>query len=311
MTEQSENKLKITLEGFIDIYKSENKNLIIFGASKMGSNTIKILKNKNIKVDLICDNDINKQGKFIEGIKICSIKNLKIVKSEIIILITSMYYRAINAQLKNLGYENVYYIPDIFNKITRKNYLPELLSKYGNFISIDRSTVIGPNFKFTEEYLSEGLHLKVGKQNFLCCNVIYLNDSGLIKIGERNYIGPNSKLMCVNNINIGNDVMISYDCTIYDNDSHSIYWKYRKDDVLTSLNDFKYGTNNKNWENVISNPIKIEDKVWIGFGVTILKGVTIGEGSVIGAQSVVTHDVEPYTVVAGNPAKVVKVIKNK
>ena len=46
--------------------------------------------------------------------------------------------------------------------------------------------------------------------------------------------------------------------------------------------------------------------MWIGFDVTILKGVTIGEGAVIGAKSVVTKDVEPWTVVAGNPAVVVK-----
>ena len=52
--------------------------------------------------------------------------------------------------------------------------------------------------------------------------------------------------------------------------------------------------------------IVIEDDVWIGAGSIILKGVTVGEGSVIGAGSVVTKDVPPYAVVAGNPAKVIK-----
>lgn len=52
--------------------------------------------------------------------------------------------------------------------------------------------------------------------------------------------------------------------------------------------------------------IVIEDDVWIGAGAIVLKGVTIGEGSVIGAGSVVTKDVPPYAVVAGNPAKVIK-----
>ena len=50
----------------------------------------------------------------------------------------------------------------------------------------------------------------------------------------------------------------------------------------------------------------IKDNVWIGQHSTILKGVTIGEGAVVGCCSVVTKDVEPYTVVAGNPAKQVK-----
>ena len=50
----------------------------------------------------------------------------------------------------------------------------------------------------------------------------------------------------------------------------------------------------------------IEDGAWIGEGSTILKGVRVGYGAVVAAQAVVTKDVPPYTVVAGNPAKVVK-----
>jgi len=53
-------------------------------------------------------------------------------------------------------------------------------------------------------------------------------------------------------------------------------------------------------------PIVIEDDVWIGLDVTILSGVTIGQGSVIASNSVVSKNVEPYSIVAGNPAKIVK-----
>jgi galactoside O-acetyltransferase len=56
-------------------------------------------------------------------------------------------------------------------------------------------------------------------------------------------------------------------------------------------------------------PVLISDKVWVGFGASILKGVRIGEGAVIAANSVVTRDVRPYTVVAGNPAKTIREIK--
>lgn len=55
--------------------------------------------------------------------------------------------------------------------------------------------------------------------------------------------------------------------------------------------------------------VVIEDDVWIGSRVTILPGVTIGKGSVIGASAVVTKSVPPYSVVAGNPAKIVKTRK--
>jgi acetyltransferase-like isoleucine patch superfamily enzyme len=63
------------------------------------------------------------------------------------------------------------------------------------------------------------------------------------------------------------------------------------------------------WKNIKMADIIIEDKVWIGFNVIILKGVKIGEGAVIGAGSVVTKDVPPYHIVAGNPAKIIKKIK--
>ena len=53
-------------------------------------------------------------------------------------------------------------------------------------------------------------------------------------------------------------------------------------------------------------PVTIKRDAWIAPGAIILAGVTIGENAVVGAGSVVTKDVEPYTVVAGNPAKVVK-----
>ena len=58
-------------------------------------------------------------------------------------------------------------------------------------------------------------------------------------------------------------------------------------------------------------PVVIEDKVWIGINSTILPGVRIGYGAIVGAGSVVTKDVPAMTVVAGNPARIIKTIENK
>lgn len=61
---------------------------------------------------------------------------------------------------------------------------------------------------------------------------------------------------------------------------------------------------------VVKGPVVIERNVWIGERVCILSGVTIGEGAVIAANSVVTHDVPPYSVAAGVPARVIKQYEN-
>jgi acetyltransferase-like isoleucine patch superfamily enzyme len=57
---------------------------------------------------------------------------------------------------------------------------------------------------------------------------------------------------------------------------------------------------------VPAKPIHIERNVWIGFDACVLPGVTIGQGSVVGARSVVVADVPPFTVVAGNPARIIR-----
>ena len=60
---------------------------------------------------------------------------------------------------------------------------------------------------------------------------------------------------------------------------------------------------------VPARPITVERNVWLGFDVCVLPGVTIGEGSIVGCRSVVHDDVPPYTIVAGNPARVIRRIE--
>lgn len=59
---------------------------------------------------------------------------------------------------------------------------------------------------------------------------------------------------------------------------------------------------------IVSRPIRIGDNAWIGAAATILPGVTVGENAVVGAGSVVTNNVPPNTVVAGNPARIINTI---
>ena len=149
--------------------------------------------------------------------------------------------------------------------------------------------------------------VEIGHNCTLECSLIFESTEGHIKIGDRTSIG-NSTLISRNDIEIGNDVIISWGCWIYDHNSHSLAWQDRLEDsrVIAEADNVHELLANKDWSCVKSAPIHICDKVWIGFNAIILKGVTIGEGAVIGAGSVVTKDVPPYAVVAGNPARIVR-----
>lgn len=144
-----------------------------------------------------------------------------------------------------------------------------------------------------------GCVLRIGAESIIYSYINFDKSNAIVRIGDRTFIGK-SNIVCANNVNIGNDVLISWGCTIVDHNSHSAIWRERENDV----SDWK--KNIKDWSNVSSSPVTIMDKVWIGFNVILLKGVTIGEGAVIGAGSVVTKDVPPWTIVAGNPARVIR-----
>ena len=127
---------------------------------------------------------------------------------------------------------------------------------------------------------------------------------GKIRIGDNTAIYNKSVVGSVESISIGNCVIISNHVHIYDNNNHPV-------DPEIRMEMCKKGFKGEDWrwKNSASSPVVIEDGVWIGEYSAILKGVTIGKGSVVGCHSVVTKDVPPYSVVAGNPARVVKELK--
>jgi acetyltransferase-like isoleucine patch superfamily enzyme len=150
---------------------------------------------------------------------------------------------------------------------------------------------------------TSGGTIKIGENSIVNCRIAFDDPEGRVVIGRRSYIGA-SILVCHSSIYIGDDSIISWGVTIVDHDSHSIYWSKRRADVLD------WSSGKKQWENVNIRPVHIEEKVWIGFGASILKGVRVGRGAVIGAGSIVTNDVLPYTIVAGNPAREIRKISD-
>ena len=123
-----------------------------------------------------------------------------------------------------------------------------------------------------------------------------------ISIGHHSYVGPETRIDASDSITIGNHVLISHLVDIIDSNSHSLHAAERRQETI---DEYELGRSRR-WESIASAPIVIEDDVWIGTKSTILRGVRIGRGAVVAANSVVTRDVEPFTLVAGNPARVVR-----
>ncbi len=153
------------------------------------------------------------------------------------------------------------------------------------------------------------IYLTIGENSLISGSFIFEIKTGKITIGSRTFIGGGT-FICIDEIQIGDDVMFSWGCTVADNNSHSHIWTERKNDVLEwkkGIDENKLGFY-KDWQNVKYSKITIKNKAWIGFNSIILKGITIGEGAIIGAGSVVTRDVPDWTIVAGNPAKIIREI---
>lgn len=187
----------------------------------------------------------------------------------------------------------------------RKNR--KLLSLY-SFIgegTINRGIIIRLDCPKNRRYLS------IGKNSIVSGKFIFETSEGDVSIGNHSYIGGGTYI-CRTSIEIGDNVTIAWGGVVYDHDSHSLDFIKRRKDIDDELDDIRNGRNfieNKDWSDVKCKPIKICNDAWIGMNVTILKGVTIGEGAIVGACSVVTKDVPEWTVVAGNPAHVVKELK--
>jgi len=110
-----------------------------------------------------------------------------------------------------------------------------------------------------------------------------------LEIGDNSGIGVNAQLYTAGGIVIGDNVMMGPDVVI-------LTQNHRYDDITRPMREQGYER----------APVIIEDDVWIGTRVIVLPGVRIGQGSIIAAGAVVTRDIPPFSVVGGNPAKVIK-----
>ena len=142
--------------------------------------------------------------------------------------------------------------------------------------------------------------IKIGKRSLLAGILVAEDQHSRLEIGDNVFIGGNSVIDCLQQITIGDDVLISYQVIIMDSDNHSLRASERIGDLK------RWISQEYDWSRVQSAPVIIGPKAWIGARAMITKGVVIGEGGIVAAGSVVTKDVSPYTIVAGNPAQIIR-----
>lgn len=195
-------------------------------------------------------------------------------------------------------YRIVKYLHIFMDYVTR-------IEKYGKFIE---NTKMHPSVKILSDATVQNLAKKpesilIGKNSVIGGQLLVFAHAGKIEIGESCYIGESTRIWSADSIKIGNRVLISHNVNIHDTNSHSVDSELRHQHFVQIMSSDHPQKNNFD---IQSKSVEIEDDVWIGFNSTILKGVKIQEGAIIAACSVVTKDVPPYVVVAGNPARVIK-----
>ncbi|WP_309142344.1 acyltransferase [Bradyrhizobium sp. sGM-13] len=149
--------------------------------------------------------------------------------------------------------------------------------------------------------LGDSSQIVIGANSHVRGELMIFAHGGRISVGEWCYVGMGTRIWSGASIDIGDRVLISHSVNIFDNLTHPIRASERHAQarqIFTMGHPRDICLDDK--------PIKIGDDAWIGACAIIMRGVTVGQGGIVAAGSVVTKDVPAFSIVAGNPAVVVR-----
>jgi acetyltransferase-like isoleucine patch superfamily enzyme len=213
-----------------------------------------------------------------------------------------------NSQMKNLTrilrklkiYKPICLLMSLAKQAERDDYFHGQANVHSTTRFLPNATI--DNLSKNQDLISIGSHSVIRGQ------LLIFAHAGKIEIGDNCYIGENSRIWSAASVKIGDRVLIAHNVNIHDTDSHSINPMLRHQHFVEVMSN---GHPVSNEFDIKSKPVVIESDVWIGFNSTILKGVTIGTGAIVAACSLVTKDVPPKTIVAGNPARLIRDITDE
>lgn len=143
--------------------------------------------------------------------------------------------------------------------------------------------------------------IRIGKNTHIRGDLRTFGRNGKILLGDECFLGENSYIWSIKGISIGNRVLISHNCNVFDNDTHPKNCKLRNRQFRAII-----AKGQPQNANIGEKEVVIEDDVLICANCTILKGCRIGEKSIIGVGSVVNRDIPPKSIAYGNPLKIKK-----
>jgi acetyltransferase-like isoleucine patch superfamily enzyme len=186
-----------------------------------------------------------------------------------------------------------------------KHFLKKVINGVNNFRFRNKLTIVG---KVDFGYTSNVLLSNGSTKNDIVINnrgrmyaTLVSKFGGKIIFEENVKIGYGSIVACITTIRIGKGTAIAHNVVIIDNNNHPTHPEDRK-----IMYNSHWDSPLRNWNYSASAPIVIGENVWVGTGARLHKGITVGNNSIIAANAMVTKNVPPNCIVAGNPAKVVK-----
>lgn len=180
--------------------------------------------------------------------------------------------------------------------VRHRAYTPWYLVRYWRFLvfRVRNPHVVTRGLVFmdrgVEIYARRGYgRLILGRWIHLGVDTAMRCHEGTLSIGDKSVFGRDVSINCYLDIEVGTSALFADDIYVSDFD-------HKFADLTRPIKD----------QGIAKSRVRIEPDVWIGTKVTVARGVVIGEGAVVGANAVVTHDLPPYSVSVGAPARVIK-----
>lgn len=170
-------------------------------------------------------------------------------------------------------------------------------------VAIDETAYVETtySFEFCRSELPTAVEIRRAASVYLG-TMFDVGPCGRVTLGEFSLV-HGARIICDSEVEIGDYALISWNVVLMDSHRLPLEPAARR----RALEHVPLSTPRRGEGSPAqARPLRIERNVWIGFDSCVLPGVTIGEGSVVGARSVVVSDVPPFTVVAGNPARVIR-----